>query len=176
MKETILLLSVTLGIGWADVMVSLDKPNPSFTTGQTFSVNLLASISDPILGFGLDFNFDSSLLTLDSAVVAPSWFAAIGTEANDVVGLAFPLPVSGSTVVETLNFTALNTGSTTLDLAYDSTNLAEGFPLASGGFARSNLRDEAPITGIVPEPSAVFLLGTMAIALLRSFKQRSSVL
>jgi hypothetical protein len=143
------------------VVVSLSNGSPSYTAGQTFSVDLLADIPDPILAFGLDADFDTTQLLLDSFTVGPSWFSATGTEANDYLGLAFPDPVSGNgTLLGTFSFTALVDGSSTITLAYDSENLSEGFLLLSGGFAENNLPDEAPISTPVPEPQSASMVAT----------------
>lgn len=164
----------------APVVVTVNPSTPSFTTGQMFSIDLNADIPDPVLGFGLDFNFNPAMLALNSILVGPSWLPATGTEANDIVGLAFPSPISGTNItLATATFTALVTGTTTFDLAFDSSNLTEGFPLASGGFAPNNLIDEAVVTTPVPEPAGLPLSGTTLIALLavilaRNWRYRKS--
>ena len=156
------LLSSTASTLRADVVsVSLNPTTPSFTLGQTFNVDLLADIPDPVLGFGLDMNFAATMLALNGFTTGPLWFPATGVEVNDFVGLAFPTPVSGAVVLlGTFSFTALATGSTALGLAYDSMNFAEGFPLATGGFADNNLPDESA----VPEPSTLCLLALCLLA------------
>jgi hypothetical protein len=173
-------LFLSVDNSFASVLVSATPSNPAFSAGQTLSVDILATIPSPILGFGIDFNFDLAQLALNSITIGSSWFSAVGTEPNDIAGLAFPAPVAGANVLlATLSFTALTSGSTTFDLAYDSTNLAEGFLLADGGFDTTNLRDESAVTGLVPEPSSLLLVGAglaLARALRSTYRRPSSVL
>jgi hypothetical protein len=138
------------------VVASLSTPTVTFTAGQTLSIELIADLPDPVLGYGLDIKFDQSKLVLNGFSQGPLWFPASGSEPDDVAGIAFPTPVDGSGVLlGTFSFTALVSSSDTLGLAYDSRNLAEGFPLPGGGFDPSNVPDEAPITPPpqVPEPA-----------------------
>jgi hypothetical protein len=118
---------------------------------------LLADLPDPVLGFGVDVESGSSLLSLTSFSVGPLWFPAPGPKTDDVYGIAFPSAISGTGVLlADVTFTAHGSGSSTLIAAYDSRNLAEGFPLIAAGYDPSNLVDEAPQ---VPEPSVLALVG-----------------
>ena len=132
----------------AQVDVSLSPSVTSFTKGQSFTEDITADISAPILGFGFDYTFNAAQLSLTNVVVGPLWFGAPPPETNSIAGLAFPTPVSGSGVLlATMDFTALSSGTPgSISLFYNYGNLAEGFPLAAGGYATNNLPN-------VPEPA-----------------------
>lgn len=165
------LLTCTIPACAGTVTVSFSSPTLTFTNGQVLSVNLLANLPDPVLGFGVDVEPGSSKLSLTSAIVGPLWFPGSGSQSDDVYGLAFPVPISGSGVLlARLTFTALGSGSSTLIAAYDSRNLAEGFPLVTGGYDPNNLANEAPQ---VPEPAAPLLVGFGILSIVRIRNRRS---
>lgn len=132
----------------AQVDVTLSPSVGSFVKGQSFTEDITADVSAPILGFGFDYTFNTAQLSLTNVVVGPIWFAAPPPEKNGIAGLAFPAPVSGSGVLlATMDFTALSSGTPgSISLFYNYGNLAEGFPLAAGGYATNNLPN-------VPEPA-----------------------
>jgi hypothetical protein len=156
--------------GAAPVIVSFSMPSLTFVAGQTVTVNVLANIPDPVLGFGIDVRVDSAKLSPSGFTTGLLWFPVSGSQQDDVAGIAFPSSISGSGVLlGTASFIALTSGTSGLTAVYDSRNLAEGFLLASGGFAANNLGDEAPVTPSTPEPTAVILIGT-GLALFRTRK------
>lgn len=86
-------------------------------------------------------------------------------DGDGLAGLAFPLPISGNGVLlATLSFKALSGGAAVFTPSYTPTDLTEGFPLASSGFA-DIVFNYATVTvngaagaNSVPEPPTVFLL------------------
>lgn len=157
-------LAAAMEIAWGNtVVVSADPPSPVFNMGDVFSVELFADLPDPIIGWGFDVFYDTSSVSLNSFVAGPLWFPVSNpSDANEVGGLAFPTPVGGPDVLlGTLSFTALKTGSITLDLAYDPNDPTQGFALLDGEFDPSNLRIESAST--VPEPRDLIWLVAMGL-------------
>jgi hypothetical protein len=123
----------------AQVSLSFDPASPTVASGGAISARLLANIPNPIIGYGLDLQFDSVALSFDSLEVGPSWFSATSANGSPLVGLAFPGPVSGPDVVlATLHFHVNQgqcRGTTTLSVNAKPDDLTEGFALVTGGFA-----------------------------------------
>ncbi len=145
----------------AQVDVTLSPSAASFVKGQTFTEVIAADISAPIVGFGFDYTFNTAQLSLTNVAVGPLWFGAPPPETNGIAGLAFPTPVSGNGVLlATMDFTALSPGTSgSISLFYNYGNLAEGFPLAVGGYATNNLPN-------VPEPAPLPLALVGIVSLL----------
>src|SRR4029077_2824355 len=87
--------------------------NPASTTvaaGNSFAVQLVADIPSPVVGWGLDLSYDTSLLSLESIEMGPLWFTASAADGDGLAGLAFPSPISGqSTLLPVLHFKARST-------------------------------------------------------------------
>ncbi|WDE12554.1 PEP-CTERM sorting domain-containing protein [Thalassomonas haliotis] len=163
----------------ATLMLSFDLNSTDLNLGDAFSVNLLASTdtdinSEVISAWGLDLNFASSILSLDSLLVGPS-FMPTNTDGNGLGGL-IPFgqdAVSGSDILlATLNFTAIGLGNTDLFTSSTVTDLNEGFynsffQTVSHVDASTNIS----VTGSseVPEPSTflLMLLATVALVSMR---------
>ncbi len=121
------------------VTVRFDPPSSTLSAGSSFAVQLVADIPTPVVGWGLDLSFDSSLLSLESVEMGSQWFAANAADNDGLAGLAFPLPVSGqSTRLGILHFKAKGTacaGTSNLVASYTPSDLGEGLPLPLGDFA-----------------------------------------
>ncbi|WDD99752.1 PEP-CTERM sorting domain-containing protein [Thalassomonas actiniarum] len=163
----------------ATLMVSFDLDSNDLNLGDAFSVSLMASTDEDInneviSAWGLDLNFDSSILSLDSLLVGPS-FMPTNTDGDGLGGLV-PFgqdAVSGGDILlATLNFTAIGLGSTDLFTSSTLGDFNEGFYnsffLPVG---HSNATTAISVTGgsEVPEPSAflLMLLATVALISLR---------
>jgi len=144
------------------VAVGLSPTQTTHAVGDTFTIDLSAQIPSPVIGWGLDLDFDHTILLLSNVVIGPSWFSTIGTEPNDYGGLAFPSAISGpDTLLAALTFTAIQPGSSSLTASFDSVNLNEGFALETGGFADVVFTDgvvDVQGTSAVPEPNTRLLL------------------
>lgn len=61
------------------VTVMIDPASTVVLNGTSFSVNLLADIPEPIIGWGLDVSFDPTILSLTGLTIGTSFFACIFT-------------------------------------------------------------------------------------------------
>lgn len=158
---------------WATpVEVYFNTPTTSLNIGNTFTVDLMADITDPVGGFGLDVSFDTSILSLIGLpAIGSSWLPAIAPDGDGLAGFApftlFGPQLSGSGItLATLTFQAVDFGTTTLAASMTPNDFTEGFPLpfpalpgsfAAVNFTNSSLTvDSAP----VPEPATMLLFGT----------------
>ena len=139
--------------------VRIETSNPSPQIGSTFDVQILADFTDPILGFGLDLDFDAALISsLSPPTIGPSWFGAFAPDGDGLAGLAGGGGVIGDDVLlATLSFSADSVGLALLDLSITLDDLTEGFALIPTGF------DGVQLTGaqvqVAPEPTTSLLLG-----------------
>jgi hypothetical protein len=152
---------------------ALVEIQPSATTvglGQTFSVELRADLSLPVLAFGLDLHWDDDRLEyLGPAVLAPGWIQLANAQGAaaapfpelallNLGGLATPAPASGSNLLlATLSFRALSLGEADLELSIEPTDLTEGFALLTPGSFDSFTLVGAGVN-VVPEPAAGLLV------------------
>jgi hypothetical protein len=146
------------------ITVSFETPASPVTAGDVFSVNLVASIPEPVLGWGLDVGYDASVLTLvGMPAIGPSWSPGWTPDGDGLSGLAFPLAISGADVLlATVTFEALAVGTSELVSSITAGDLTEGFPMTSPGtfadatFEAATVDVLAAVT--VPEPSTVALM------------------
>lgn len=163
-----IMLSVVMPtVAWAiPISVSLEASSYDVFVGDTFTIDILADIPDPVLGWGLDLNFDSGLVSQSAPpLVSATWMPGFTMDGDGLAGLAFPTPVTGTDVLlASLTFEATAAGSATFSAGYTPFDLTEGFPLAFPltGFAEVSFEDVlVTINSIsVPEPSALLLFST----------------
>lgn len=144
------------------VTLALEDASTSIFIGDIFTVNIFADIPEPVLGWGLDINFDSSLVNQTAPpVIGPSWLAASSLDGDGLAGLAFPTPVSGNSILlASLSFEAMAEGTALFSAGITPFDLTEGFPLAfalPGSFAEVVFVDEV-VNISVPEPGTLLLL------------------
>lgn len=100
---------------WADVTVRFDPTDSVVGLGDVFTVDIIADIPDPVLGWGLDVAFDPSILSqVGLPAIGSSWIGAPTLDGDGLGGLAFPFPIVGSDV-----------RSATLTLSADAGNPAD---------------------------------------------------
>jgi hypothetical protein len=153
-------------VAWATpISVSLEASSNSVFVGDIFTIDILADIPDPVLGWGLDLNFDYGLVSQSaSPLVGAGWLPLLSTMDGDgLAGVAFPVPVSGTNVLlASLTFEASAVGFATFAAGYTPLDFTEGFPLAlPGGFADVFFTNTfVTINSIdIPEPKPLMLFG-----------------
>lgn len=155
------------------VTVRFDPPDQTVNLGDPFSVSLVADISDPVLGWGLDFTIaNPSVAALSGPpVIGPQWFPFSTPDGDGLGGIAFPNSISGNNVLlATLNFTADSLGDTNLLLSVTPGDLTEGFPLDPTGFA--TLSFEPGHVTVIPEPASVAILAFAGLGAIRPVRRR----
>ncbi len=175
MRNILLGLIMCMPLSAEAVMVSLLPSSTDIHVGDVFSVDIVADIGamEPVLGWGLDIQNPSGLLTQTAApVIGSDWFPASGLDGDGLAGLAFPMPVTGNDILlASLTYEAIATGVATLMPSYTLGDFTEGFPLAPPniGFA------DIDFTGVslliqdrvisVPEPGTALtiLLGLVGM-------------
>lgn len=161
----------------ASLILSFDIQDTEVSLGESFTVNLFASTDanipgDAFSGWGLDLNFNNSILALDSLLVSPV-FMAINNDSDGLGGFDPFNSFSGANILlATINFTALAIGNSDLLTSATAGDFNEGF--FSSTFqpvSYDNAATSINITGSneVPEPSAflLMLLATIALVALR---------
>jgi hypothetical protein len=124
------------GSGSGNATPRIVVPATPVNVGDTFTVSIVADISDPVVGWGAAVAYSSTALQLNSVNVDPAWLQGSGPGINALTGLAFPNPVSGpGAVLATYSFTALQAGDTTLMLTVDPTAMMGGLIFASSDFS-----------------------------------------
>jgi len=122
----------------ADVSVRIEPAVATVHFGDVFTVNLVADIVPPVLGWGLDLEIADStkLQRVGAPTIGAAWIAAPSSDSDGLAALAFPTSVSGGGVVlASVQLVATGLGQTELSLAVSAGDLAEGFALDPAGFA-----------------------------------------
>ncbi len=137
---------------------------------------------DTVIGFGFNVTIGNpALFQFVDATVGPLFSPlALGTPmvagfANNPLGIG-PGDFSGALRLATLHFRALQAGTGTIRVTWDSNDLNQGlvyFDLPSGAISAST---SVRAVAAVPEPTTLLLVLTPAIALARRARSRSTVL
>ena len=153
----------------ADVVVRVVPSDSTVIVDQVFTIDIVADLSVPVLGWGLDFSIDDPSVVSMSGVpqlASPPWAAVLAPDGDGLVALTDPAgsSISGAAIpLASITLQALEVGETDLRLAVTAGDLTEGFALDPSGFATVSF-EPAHIT-VVPEPHswALLLLAGLAI-------------
>lgn len=156
------------------VVVRFDPPLMTVQVGDPVVIDLVADLTTPVVGWGLDLLMDpvGPLGASLPPVIGASWIPAPAVDGDGLAGLAFPNSVSGLNVrLATLAFTARDLGVVNLSALFTSGDLTEGFALDPTGFA--TVRFESATITIIPEPST-FALGVLALGCVGLSRRRGA--
>lgn len=160
-RDTVWVGIVTLvclgGPAQGGLTVRFDTPERTVGLGEVFTMDILADVGEPLVGWGLDLSFDPSILSLPvPPAIGPRWFPAGAPDGDGLAGLAFVNGVSGADVLlASITFSAVTLGETDLMLSTTAGDLTEGFALDPTGFAEPVF--QGAHVSVVPEPPTVFL-------------------
>ncbi len=145
------------------VTVHFEPADAQVAVGSTFSVQMLADITEPVVGWGLDVSFDPAVLARNAPpVLGPAWLAGNAPDGDGLLGVAFPESVSGNAILlATLQFTAIAPGQTWLTAATTPGDWNEGFALDPDGFDAFTVQP-ASLT-VLPEPATAGWLVVFAL-------------
>jgi len=159
---------VCVQAAFANVTVRFDPASTTIPVGSVFTVNILADIPEPVVGWGLDLTIQNPAVLSQTAApsIGPLWVAAYAPDGDGLAALAFPSSVSGSSVLlGSMSFSADTIGQTALWISTTPGDLNEGFALASTGFA--DLTFESGLVTVTPEPGSLALLATATLVFRR---------
>lgn len=147
-------------------IVRIVPSTTSLDLGDTETLEIRADLSQPVLGFGLDLEFDPTRLAIvGTPVIGPPWLPLFAPDGDALAGLAIAGPIAGSDVLlATFVIEALAEGEATIVAALTPGDPTEGFPLDPLGFDRQ-VGFEAAILQVVPEPGSLLLLSLGLIGL-----------
>ncbi|MCK4658386.1 MAG: PEP-CTERM sorting domain-containing protein [Phycisphaerae bacterium] len=167
----VLLLSLAAGsAAGGTVEVALESEAGGVSLSDTFSLTIMADISDPLLGFGFELTFDEELFKLDSTTIGGDFTAATNVNEGFFSALAFPMPVSGEEVIlGSATFTALQAGKGSFGISVTEGDPTQGFAEVSVGsladykVSTREFTIASPINAggggvLVPEPTILSLL------------------
>lgn len=160
----------------AAVIVRFDPPSDIQLLNSTFTVDIVADITDQVVGWGLDLTIDNpSVVSLGaSPSIGGDWIPAPTNDGDELAGLAFPASVTGTDILlATITLTADAIGMTGLTLSVTPGDLSEGFAIDPTGFADVTF-EPGHIQVIIPEPSTVGILVLGLLLCLRESPTRSS--
>jgi hypothetical protein len=165
---------------WAALItVSFEPSSSTVAVGDIFTVDIIADIPDPVLGWGLDAAFDDTIIIpVGAPAIGASWTSGFAPDGDGLVGFA-PLgaPVSGNEIpLATLEFQATTVGFSDLLASVTIDDLTEGFPLAPpaspGSFADVTFLSGS--VSVVPLPGTILLLGAGLVGLVGTRKKLSN--
>lgn len=153
----------------AEVDVRVTPSESEVRVNDVFTVDIVADLSVPVLGWGLDFSIDDPSVVSMGGVpqLASPWAGVLAPDGDGLVALTNPIgsPISGTgTLLASITLQALQVGETDLRLAISAGDLTEGFALDPTGFATLSFVS-AHVSVVVPEPHTwvLLLLGGLAV-------------
>lgn len=164
------ILSLVSLAAHATIELSFDISGSDLTVGDTFSVSLYATTNvqaDTFNAWGLDLNFDSAVLGLDSLSIG-SDFNQFSNDGDGLGGTGVtPFGLFGTDILlATFSFTALAEGTTDLFTSSTVGDLLEGFSFFQFISFENALTQVNVSAAEVPEPSAWSLMLLAGLGLL----------
>lgn len=158
----------------ATIILEFSPPTLAIQKGNTFGVALLAHIdqSSPVVSFGLDVEFNPTILDTIDTVVGSQWNAGslvdfskdgvISVTGFSLTPITTPPPDPFVTLAN-LFFDTQELGTTTLTPTFPDFPVTDGFgqPFPPGGVVnRNKVKVNVATVAVVPEPSTFLLLGS----------------
>ncbi len=158
--------------GRAGVIVRVIPQTTTPTLGALFSVDLVADMTEPVLGWGLDLEYEAAALTpVGTPAIGPLWLGGFASDGDGLAGIAFPSAITGSDILlARLNLLPIRPGLSQISPAITPGDLNEGFPLDPFGFAPV-VFEPATLT-IIPEPMTGVSLAGLVLLWLTGFRSR----
>lgn len=169
----VLTAALPASAGLVDVTVRFEPVEQTVNIGDDFTVNLVADILPPVLGWGLDVSAVTRdiISPLGLPAIGPAWVPAYAPDGDGLAGLAFPDSVSGPGVLlATLTFHADALGEVDLLAGVTPGDGTEGFALNPTGFAMVSF--QLGLIIVTPEPLTAALLAAGAVLALCSPSRR----
>ena len=161
-----ILLLCSIQAASADLIVRFDPASTTVQVGNNVAIKIVADISVPVVGWGLDLSYNHSLLAQQGGpAIGLLWMATFAPDGDGLAALAFPDSISGNSVLlATITFQAQAPGESDLILSTTPGDNTEGFPLDPTGFAQATFIP-GHIT-VIPEPVGISLLLVSGLILL----------
>ena len=139
--------------------LTVEPSAPTASIGEAVQVSIFADFTAPIVGFGIDFSVDASIMMLDGpASIGPDWVAVFAPDGDGLAGLTPGAGISGDDVLlATLTLQAIGPGVAALVVSITLDDLTEGFALDPTGFDPTSIVNGFLV--VVPEPASAALLG-----------------
>jgi hypothetical protein len=144
----------------AQVTVRVEPPLTIVPIFDTFTVDLVADITVPVLGWGLDIDLSDPAVAsvVGLPAIGGEWVPASSSDGDGLAGVAFPSSVQGADILlATITYSADALGVTDLIPGVTPGDLTEGFALDPDGFATLELIGGQVF--VLPEPATLLLLG-----------------
>jgi len=150
-----------------DVCVRVEPPDlvVDINSTSTFTLDLVADINTPVVGWGLDLNIETPgvvSVTGTPDIPFPPWIDVFAPDGDGLAAVADPFPptngsVSGLNILlATLTFSVDRLGETDLVPSVTEGDLTEGFPLDPMGFGTVTFQNGHVM--VIPEPTTAILL------------------
>jgi hypothetical protein len=155
----LLAAALPVSAGLVDVTVRFEPAERTVNVGDDFTVNVVADINPPVVGWGLDVNAVTPMIIspVGLPTIGSAWIPAYAPDGDGLAGLAFPDSVSGAGVLlATLTFHADAIGETDLLAGVTPGDGTEGFALDPTGSAITSFEPAHLI--VIPEPATALLV------------------